>query len=203
MRSSTRWLMATTFGALCTSAAFADDDGVEALLGVARESRSGGADMLETPSIVRTELPGEPQRSLPGYRSETTELGYRWWLSRGRADLGLGLGTMSYGVRPTGSVPGLGDAAASTVLASGTVMTMGVRYRTSDRSAVYADASGLRGHGIEGGEGVVGKVGVQFKLARSRFDIGYGGLGLHLSGDTRMSLRARRGGLGIVMRSSF
>lgn len=202
MRSSTRWLVATTFGALCASAAFADDDGVDAP-GVTRESRFSAADTLDAPRIVRTESPGEPQRSLPGYRSETTELGYRWWLSRGRADLGLGLGTLNYGVRPTGSVPGLGDAASSTVLASGTVMTMGVRYRTSDRSAVYADASGLRGHGIEGGEGVVGKVGVEFKLARSRFDIGYGGLGMRLSGDTRMSLRARRGGLAVFMRSSF
>jgi hypothetical protein len=202
MRSSIRWLVLFALGVVCTTAAFADDDSVDAVA-LARESSSGGADTLDAPRIVRNELPGEPQRSLPGYRSETTELGYRWWLSSGRADLGLGLGTMTYGVRPTGSVPGLGDGGTSTVLATGTVMTMGVRYRTSERSTVYADASGLRGHRIDGGDALVGKVGVEFKLARSRFDIAYGGLGMQLAGDTRMSLRARRGGLAIFMRSAF
>jgi len=41
------------------------------------------------------------------------------------------------------------------------------------------------------------------KSAQSRWNVTYGGLGLHLAGDTRMTLRLRKGGLGIVMRHSF
>ncbi len=94
------------------------------------------------------------------------------------------------------------DGSAS-VLAAATVMTVGMRYRSSDHATLYADASGVRGHGFDGGEAVVGKVGIEFKAAQSRFGIAYGGLGLKLDGDTRMTVRVKRGGFGIFMRSRF
>src|SRR5580765_2772786 len=189
-------------GAACAQG----DDGDEAKDGIAlalvRETVPG-AGANDAPRLIRHEAPVEPQRALPGYRHETTELGYRWWLSRGRADLGLGVGTMSYGVRPTGPAPAPGSDAASGVLAVGTVVTVGMRYRTSDSSTLYADAAGVRGPAFDGGEAVVGKVGVEFKAAQSRFDIAYGGLGLRLAGDTRMTVRVKRGALGVVMRRRF
>ena len=165
------------------------------------------ADGIEVPRLTRTDLQSEPLRSLPGYRSELNELNYRWWLSSGRADVGLGLGTVSYGLRPIsgfvgGSVGAIGDE-SSKVLAAGAVLTLGMRYRTSAHSALFADAAGVRGLGLEGGGAIVGKVGVDFKLAQSRWNIAYGGLGLRLNGDTRMTLRVRRGGVAIYMRSSF
>ena len=113
----------------------------------------------------------------------------------------MGLGTLEYVVRPTGSVPGLGDNGA-TMLASASVLTLGMRYRTSASSAVFADAASWRGGGLNG-EGVVGKVGLEFKTAKSTLNLAYGGLGLALPGDARMLLRVRRGGLGIALRSSF
>jgi hypothetical protein len=155
------------------------------------------------PRFTRNDVQTEAQRSPPGLTHETSELGVRWWKSAGRADLGFGVGTLSYVSRPTGSVPGLGRTDSATVLASGTVLTLGMRYRTSERSAVYADAAGWHGDGFQGNDGVVGKVGMEFKSAQSRWSIAYGGLGMRLSGDTRMTLRVRRGGLGIYMRSSF
>lgn len=162
-----------------------------------------GAGSNDAPRFVRHDDPAEPQRSTPGHRSESVELGYRWWLSRGRADLGLGLGTLAYVTRPSGSLPGLGGDAGATALASGTVLTLGMRYRTSEHSAVFADAAGWRGAGSTGNDAVVGKVGLEFKAAQSRWNIAYGGLGLQLAGDTRMALRLRRGGLAIAMRRSF
>ena len=165
------------------------------------------ADRIEALRLTRTDVQSEPLRSLPGYRSELNELSYRWWLSSGRADVGLGLGTVSYGLRPIsgfvgGSVGAMGDE-SSKVLATGTVLTLGMRYRTSAHSTLFADAAGVRGLGLEGGGAIVGKVGVDFKLAQSRWNIAYGGLGLRLNGDTRMTLRVRRGGVAIYMRSSF
>jgi hypothetical protein len=68
---------------------------------------------------------------------------------------------------------------------------------------VFADAASWRGSGIDGGDAVAGKVGIEFKSAQSRFNIAYGGLGLKLAGDARMTLRMRRGGLGIYMRSTY
>ena len=200
MRSSTSVLL-LALGLCAAGAAVADDEAI----GLAGGTRSSmpGAGSNDAPRLTRSETSVDVGRNLPGYRGESNELSYRWWKSSGRADLGLGLGALTYGTRPTGSVPGLGNTGVSNVLATGTVLTIGMRYRTSPTSAVYADASGVRGHGFDGGESVVGKVGIEFKAAQSRFNINYGGLGLRLAGDTRMTVRVKRGGLGVFMRSAF
>jgi hypothetical protein len=177
---------------------------------VAAQSAIAGAGVNDAPRFIRSDSPGEARPSLPGYRSDVTEMSYRWWKSNGRADVGLGLGTLTYTSRPTGSVSGppplpgqAGDAGVASAMATGTVLTMGMRYRTSERSAVFADAASARGPGLEGTDGVVGKVGVEFKSAQSRLNIAYGGLGMRLAGDTRMTLRLRRGGLGVFMKHAF
>lgn len=200
MRTSIR-LSLLSLGIAAAGAVFADGEDAH-LSTLVRESLPG-AGTNDAPSVVRYDAPIESQRAMPGYRTETTEVGYRWWLSRGRADLGLGLGTLTQGARPTGSLGGVANDGSASVLAAATVMTVGMRYRSSDRATLYADASGVRGHGFDGREAVVGKVGIEFKAAQSRFDIAYGGLGLKLDGDTRMTVRVKRGGLGIFMRSKF
>jgi hypothetical protein len=188
--------------ALATAgAARAEDDAMDA---AARSPAAlAGAGQNDAPRFVRDDAVPEPLRTAPNFRGETTEVSYRWWVSRGRVDLGLGLGTLAYSVRPLGSGAGLTPDATANVVASGTVLTLGMRYRTSDRSSVFADAASWRGAGIDGGDAVAGKVGIEFKSAQSQFNIAYGGLGLKLAGDARMTLRMRRGGLGIYMRSTF
>ena len=181
--------------------AHADDDLADAAPRTL--AASTGAAQNDAPRFVRDDAVPETLRTAPNFRGETTEVGYRWWVSRGRADLGLGLGTLAYSVRPVGNTAGLAPDAAANVIGSGTVLTLGMRYRTSDRSSVFADAASWRGAGIDGGDAVAGKVGIEFKSAQSRFNIAYGGLGLTLAGDARMTLRMRRGGLGIYMRSTF
>ena len=156
----------------------------------------------EAPRFTRTDLPTEAQRRLPGYRNELTELSYRWWATAGRADLGLGLGSVVYVARPAGGVAGLTVDAVPFARASGTVLTLGMRYRTSSTSALYADAAGVRGPGFDG-DRFIGKLGIEFKAAQSRWNVGYGGLGLRVSGDTHMLLRVRKGGAVVSMRLVF
>lgn len=199
MRSCATCLL-FVLGTLGAGVSCADDDLAEDARAV---TEARWADRIEAPRLTRTDVQSEPLRSLPGYRSELNELSYRWWLSSGRADVGLGLGTVSYGLRPIGGFVGVAGDESSKVLATGTVLTLGMRYRTSAHSTLFADAAGVHGLGLEGGGVIVGKVGVDFKLAQSRWNIAYGGLGLRLNGDTRMTLRVRKGGLAIYMRSSF
>jgi hypothetical protein len=206
MRSSSAPLLLLLVGFAATPAARADDAAANSdeparpLSAVALTAAPGGGGG-GGPRFVRSDDPTEPRRSAPGWRGETTELGYRWWFSRGRADLGLGFGTLVYVVRPTGSMPGLvADGAA--VLASGTVLTLGMRYRTSPNSAIVADAASWRGGG-QNGDAVVGKVGLEFKTAKSSLNLSFGGLGLTLPGDARMTLRVRHGGLVLGLRRSF
>jgi hypothetical protein len=161
-----------------------------------------GAGTNGAPRFTRSDSP-DAQPGAPGLRNDSSEVSYRWWASSGRADMGLGLGAVTLSSRPTGIVPGLVNAGGANVVASSTVLTLGMRYRTSPRSSVFADASSWRGNGIDVNDGVAGKVGLEFKSAQSRFNVAYGGLGMRLTGDSKMTVRLRRGGLGLFMRSEF
>ena len=180
------------------------DDAVPEATQAVQEAR--WASGIEAVRLIRSEAQSEPLRRLPGYRSELNELSYRWWLSSERTDVGLGLGTVGYGLRPLGGVRALPGEAIDEplkLIATGTVLTLGMRYRTSAHSALFADAAGVRGLRLANGDVLVGKVGVDFTLAQTRWNIAYGGLALRLDGDTRMTLRVRKGGLGLYMRRSF
>ena len=157
----------------------------------------------ELPRLTRTDLPATPQRNLPGYRTDSSELSYRWWTRGELGDLGVGVGSVVQVVRPIDMLPGVSAPGAAQWSASATTLLLGLRVRTSERSTVYADAAIGRSLLAGGAEPVVGKVGFELKAARSRWDVAYGGLGLRLSGDAGMSLRLRRGGLAVSWRQSF
>ena len=138
-----------------------------------------------------------------------SDISYRYWLSRGRTDVGFGIGTLTLTALPLGAAP---SAAAgptldnSTILlASAPTLTVGMRYRASPQSTLFADAAGTRGLGLNSGDAYLGKVGVEWKPASlsSRWNIAYGGIGWKLSSDSRMTLRIRSGGVGLYMRSQF
>ena len=180
------WLAAAGAGA-----ARADDD----------ESPEPAA-RADTAQFTRIDTPNLATRSLPGSRTDLTEMTYQRWAARGRADVGFGIGSVMLVDRPNGMLPGrYADAGLAT--SSGTSLMLGLRYRTTDRSSIYADATHVTGLGLTGDERVVSKVGIEFKAAKSDWQIAYGGLGFRLAGDTRMTLKPRRGGLGLYMRSSF
>jgi hypothetical protein len=166
------------------------------------------ADNIDSPEPVQAQLtrvdtPNVATHSLPGFQTDLTELSYRRWASRGRADVGAGFGSIALVDRPTGMLGARPGDGATTTLASGTILMLGLRYHTTEQSSIYADAAHLRGLGLEGEDRIVSKVGIEFKAAQSDWKIAYGDLGFRLAGDARMTLRLRRSGLMIAMRSSF
>ncbi|MEO5698465.1 MAG: hypothetical protein ABIQ60_15180 [Burkholderiaceae bacterium] len=200
MSASTHALVWMAALVACGGPACADD-------GVRRDSAAAfeAQRVAEASQLVRIDSI-DASKAPPGLRNELTELSYRWWTTRGRADVGWGVGTWAYGTRPTAPLAKAlshGDAAPAGV-ASGTLLTLGLRYYASDRSVLFADATGVHGaKGLMGDQPVIGKVGVEFKSARSQWKVAYGGLGLHLNNDTRMTVRVRRGGMKVSMRTSF
>lgn len=153
--------------------------------------------------ITRVDQPDIATHSLPGYRTDLSELSYQLWTVRGRAGVGVGIGSMSVIERPTGLLSGRPGESAALMAASGPMLMLGLRYRTTEHSSIYADAMHVRGFGPDLEDRVVSKVGIEFKLAQSDWKIGYGGLGFKLAGDARMTFRLRRSGFGIFMRSTF
>lgn len=153
--------------------------------------------------LTRADVTAVAARSLPGYRTDITELSVQHWATHGRAGVGFGVGSVLLSERPTGLLPGRSGNAAALTTASGTMLMLGLRYRASEQSSIYADAAHVRGLALDGDDRIVSKVGVEFKAAQSNWKIDYGGLGLRLAGDARMTLKLRRGGLAISMRRAF
>ena len=179
--------------AMCAgTAAWGDDDVAPAAAPVSTETR-----------ISRTDATDLPLRSAPGTRTDLTELSAQRWLHSGRASVGVGAGSISLVNRPNGMLPGAFADGTATPQGSGTLLMLGLRYRTSPQSSVYADTARVRGLGLDGEDQVVSKVGIEFKAAKSDWNIGYGGLGMRLAGDARMTLKLRRGGVMVSMKREF
>jgi hypothetical protein len=158
-----------------------------------------------TPELTtaRTRLaPSEAAPLTPEGRpmSELAEMNYRLWLSAGRADVGVGVGTVGY-VQPRPD--GRSDGTVGLVGSSPT-LSVGLRYRVGTESSVYADASGARGLGTDPTLGYLNtKVGMEWKPARSRFGFDRGTFGMRFDSGYHLSLRARHGGLGVYLRGQF
>jgi hypothetical protein len=145
-----------------------------------------------------------PPATLPNVDTRATQdlagVNYRVWMSHGRADVGVGLGTLGY-LLP--STAGRGDGARALVGAVPTV-TVGMRYRMSNEHSVFADASGARGLGAEAAGAYYNtKVGMEWKPAKSRLGLERGAIGLQFDSGYRLSLRARSGGLAVYLRNTF
>lgn len=143
-------------------------------------------------SLVAMDATGRPLADAAGFS-------YRWWLRRGRADVGIGLGAIGRVVAPveTGGEATLAYAAST--------LTLGLRYQLSERSTLYADASGARrAQGDAGADLFATKLGVEWAgRSRSRLGFDKGAFGLLLDSGYRMSLRIRHGGLAIYVRGQF
>ena len=144
-----------------------------------------------TSSVVALDAAGRPLADAAGFS-------YRWWLRRGRTDVGIGLGAIGRVVAP---VEANGEA---TLAYAAPTLTLGLRYQLTERSTLYADASGARrGQGDAGADLFATKLGVEWARSRSRLGFDKGAFGLRLDSGYRMSLRIRHGGLGIYVRGQF
>ena len=176
---------------------------VAGLTGVGASVARADDDASETTQIARVDVPNVAPRSLPGYRTDLTELSYQRWAIHGRAEVGVGVGSLMLLDRPNGMQLGRVAEGPTPGSSSATMLMLGLRYRATAQSSIYADAAHVRGLGLEGEDRVVSKVGIELKAAQSDWKIAYGGLGFRLAGDARMTLKVRRGGLSIAMRRAF
>jgi hypothetical protein len=119
---------------------------------------------------------------------------YRWSLSRGSFDFGLRFETPT---RPGfGADPRL-DAAGPLVQ---TLPALSLGVRTVDSPA----GSWLqRLSGAEAAPSSTSRVGIEWKPAESQLMFLRQGLGIRLSGDDRVTMRLRKGTLGIYMKREF
>lgn len=127
--------------------------------------------------------------------ADATDLALRWWLRRGAAQVGFGIGAVG---RPALQ----GEPGAPAIAWSASTLSLGLRWRLGARSMLYADASDARA-AAPGGDLYATRLGVEWARAPSRFGFEKGAFGLRLDSGYRMSLRLRHGGLGIYLRSRF
>jgi hypothetical protein len=138
-----------------------------------------------------------PDRRTTG---DVAGVSYRVWMSRGRADVGLGFGSLGF-VVPT--VAGRNDGVTTLVGALPTV-TLGMRYHLTDRHLFFADASRAHGLGADpGADYVSAKVGLEWRPARSTLGFEQGALGMQLDSGYQVSLKARGGGPALYLRGRF
>jgi hypothetical protein len=127
----------------------------------------------------------------------------------GPADWSVGVGAIVYDIAPamprlvvSGRLPW--PSSEPSLLRpqhSEALLLLGLRWQTFAGLSLYAAAAARPWRA--GSDALLGKMGVEFKTAQSRWNIGFGGFGLRLDGDTKLTLRLRHGGLGVAMKRAF
>lgn len=132
---------------------------------------------------------------------------YRIWLSNSRSDLG-GAAPMPWADGGAdGAIGAIGDRTAGPQAWEGgavSAVTLGLRYRLTSKHALFADAARVRGLGAGlAGVDYGAKVGVEWQPAQSTFGIEHGALGMQMAAGYKLSLKVRRGGPNLYLRSQF
>lgn len=144
---------------------------------------------LQAPDAPLPRLDGRPGDELAG-------VNYRLWMTRGRADVGFGLGSLGY-LLPSADGP-------RSLVGAVPTLTLGMRVRVSDQHLLFADATGARGLGANpAATHVATKLGMEWKPARSTVGFDHGALGVQLDSGYRLSLKSRRGGPVLYLRNTF
>lgn len=144
---------------------------------------------LQPPAVSQPRLDGRATPELAGIH-------YRLWMTRGRADIGVGVGTLGH-VLPAA-------AGLRSVVGAVPSVTMGMRYRVSEHHLLFADASGARGLGADPAATYLAtKLGLEWKPAASTLGFEHGALGVQLDSGFRLSLKSRRGGPALYLRNTF
>jgi len=171
----------------------------------AAAAQSSGPGLTFSPevSMSRSRLmpPGTPAVTADGRAmTELAGVDYRLWFSRGRAAVGVGVGALGYVQPPIG----LRQDGPVTLVGFTPTLSLGMRYRVSSESALFAHASGSPGLAPDATGGYVStKVGLEWKPAKSSFGFDHGALGIHLDSGYRLSLKARHDGISIYLRGQF
>lgn len=174
---------------------------VAALIALAGSSLGAAAAPNEGP-LLQAEPAGlavvERQAAPGGASLGVAGSSYRWWLQRGSAGIGIGLGSMG-----TVVMPAAGAAQPMRLGAMVPTVSVGLRYQTSPHSLVYADALQARNLLPGGVDAYQAKVGVEWARRESPLRLDGGSLGVRFDSGLRMSLRLRKDKVGIYVRSTF
>lgn len=187
---------------MCVEAAVADRTGTK--IAAMQQRPVDGLVAAPEVSVVRTRLPSDGPTALSsdGSRtlSELAGVDYRLWMSHGRAGVGVGIGTLGYvTTQPNGRMEG--PVALKGALPT---VSVGMRYRMTQESTIYADASGVRGLGADTSANYVAtKIGMEWKPAKRALGFDHGAIGVQLDSGYRLSLKPRHGGLGLYLRGQF
>jgi hypothetical protein len=129
-------------------------------------------------------------------RGEPADGGYRLSLSRGALDFGVHFEQRVAAVRPI-------DARFDSAAPAGTMLPA-LSFGLRSVSAGPAPASSLveRALGSSTAVPYVSKVGIEWKPAQSQVFLNQG-LGFRLGGDDRLTMRLRKGSLGLYMKRNF
>jgi hypothetical protein len=143
------------------------------------------------------ELPSTP-RWTASYDVSRTD--YRWSLGRGALDLGLRFESRDSALRlPPSRFEGITPGAP--LIADLPSLSIGLR-STAVRSDGAAGNLVERALGSGGTETYVRKVGIEWKPEPSRLFLNRG-LGIRLDDDDRVTVRLRKGSLGLYMQTNF
>jgi hypothetical protein len=122
--------------------------------------------------------------------------GYRWSISRGALDLGIG-----FVPRPAAPLP-IDARFDSAAPAGWTLPSLSVGLRSVSTAPAPASSLIERALGAPPEVASESKVGIEWKPAASPMLLGQG-LGVRLSGDDRVTMRFRKGLLGVYYKRSF
>ena len=166
------------------------------LAGLLAGAGSSGAAEPAAPAPVLEARAGAVAPPLRWTASGAAEAGgYRWSLSRGALDIGVHFEARAAAARPV-------DARFDSAAAAGSTLP-GLSLGLRNVSAGPAPASSLVERAL-GSEAVpyVSKVGIEWKPPQSQVFLNQG-LAFRLGGDDRVTMRMRKGSLGIFMKRNF
>jgi len=183
--------------------------------------RHGGAHEAESkPNVVLASAlvealaddaaPARPAEAMPSEREEaplptasrwssSAELSggqYRWSASRGNLDLG-----MNVVVRQNGRPFDFQSDAPGPLLP--TLPTLSVGLRRDAQAPATASSLLERSTGAASSVSYVSRIGLQWKPPQSQVNFIREGLGIRLDGDNRMTVRLRKGVVGVYMQRKF
>jgi hypothetical protein len=166
--------------------------GDEALAAATIEVATTAGNVL-APAALPPGLDGRTIRDVAG-------ISYRVWVSGGRADVGLGLGSLGFVVRPVAGRSG----DALTLAGARPAVSLGVRYRLTDQHLLLSDASHVRGLGAgPAADYVSTQVGLEWRPAKATLGFEHGALGMQLDSGYRVSVKPRGGGVAVYLRGQF
>jgi len=119
---------------------------------------------------------------------------YRWSLSRGSVDFGLGLDTPSR----AGFVDASRPEATGPFVQTLPSLSLGLRSAEASKPGLLTQLAGA-----ETATTYIHRIGIEWKPAESQLMFVREGLGVRLSGDNRLTMRLRHGTLSIYMQRTF